>query len=336
VNKTPKDLLTWHEEAWQRLVSVRLADRLSHAYLIAGPAGGGKRHFAQALAYGVLCERPAQNGQACGSCRSCELLASGNHPDFLQITPESGKTQIHIDQIRELTENLTLASHRGGGRVAMIYPAHAVNIQAANSLLKTLEEPAPGTLLLLVSDLPGRLPATLRSRCQKILLPLPTTMSALMWLSQHSQAPTPTVERALDLAAGAPLLALDFLCDDLMDWESRLEASLLGIVQSERDPCREAAVWEAEDLSARLHWLRWLISSMIKWRAGWPVGRVPFIELLHEAMKSYEEEHLHRYLDLLGQLAVDKNGSLNKRMLIESALIPWRYRLSPMYLRFAG
>jgi len=187
------------------------ADRLGHAPLLHGPAGIGKRELAQWLVARILCI-DAGEPRPCGVCRSCLLLKAGTHPDlFLAKVPED-KTQITVDIIRELSAGLQLTPSIGRHRVGLIDPAERMNANAANALLKTLEEPASLVWLVMVSDRPDVLPATVRSRCQKIAIRPPPRHAASAWLAAHSAHSGPEqIALALDVCADAPLKALDLL-----------------------------------------------------------------------------------------------------------------------------
>ncbi|MCL4504190.1 MAG: DNA polymerase III subunit delta' [Deltaproteobacteria bacterium] len=163
--------------AWQK-------GRLSHAYLFLGPEGVGRASTARALAAALNCLTPREDGDACGDCASCRRLAAGTHPDFLVIGPErsKSKTQIEIEQIRELSRLTNYPPLGGGWRVALIKPAEALTAQndaAANALLKTLEEPPERHLLVLTAQVEANLLATIVSRCHKLAFaPLPAALVA--------------------------------------------------------------------------------------------------------------------------------------------------------------
>ena len=217
INKFP-----WLTGAWRELSQRRPA--LPHALLIHGRPGLGKTALARAFGQGLLCEAPDSDGYPCGACPACRWFEQGNHPDFRQVEPEAlaanptsegegpGKgaaapsRQIKVDQIRELQEFLTIGTHRGGARVILVRPAEAMNAATANALLKSLEEPPPGTVFLLVSSAPDRLLPTVRSRCQRIAVPAAAAEDALPWLkAQGLKDP----EAALRHAGFAPLAALE-------------------------------------------------------------------------------------------------------------------------------
>jgi DNA polymerase III subunit delta' len=226
----------WHREFLSRLASDR--EHMPHALLVQGREGIGKAEFARALAASVLCEAP-RSGLACQACESCHWFSQGNHPDYREIVPESATEDdeeevadtkekaksvfIKIEQIRAVADFLTLSTHRAGFRVLLLHPAESLHPNAANSLLKSLEEPPPGTLIILVSDRPARLLATLRSRCRKLVLPTPPREQALAWLEAQGLANPGT---ALAAAGGAPLLAVQLAAPEEAEFRRRLLAEL--------------------------------------------------------------------------------------------------------------
>ncbi len=170
MSATPLELstrLSWHAPCFARFASSHVRDGVAHALLIHGEGGLHKLHLARQVGHALLCARPAADGHACGACKPCLLLRAGNHPDWIEVTPEDSAV-IKIDQIRALSERLSKRPQIGDRQVALIFPAERMNVAAANALLKTLEEPVPDTHLLLVSDRIGKLSATIRSRCQRL------------------------------------------------------------------------------------------------------------------------------------------------------------------------
>jgi len=222
----------WHRAVFDRLLAGR--ERQHHALLLSGPAGIGKAALAMELARARLCERPAADGSACGRCDACGWFDAGNHPDFRLLTPggderagaeeaeagppaapqstrggKAGKPsrEIRIEQVRALDTFLEVGAHRGGERVIVVEPADAMNTVVANALLKRLEEPPPGMGFILVANRLAALPATIRSRCQKISLPLPPADAAIAWLVAECGVPPAQAAFWLAAAGGAPLLA---------------------------------------------------------------------------------------------------------------------------------
>jgi DNA polymerase-3 subunit delta' len=202
-------LLPWHEDAAAQLRKAWAANRLSHALLLQGAEGVGKQTFAAWLACAVLCDKSTGSTlRCCGECASCALFAAGSHPDLILVIPEEDKQQISIDQVRAATERLTKTSYRQGYKVAIVDPAHLMTPSAANSVLKTLEEPSARSLLLLITSQPSMLLPTVRSRCQKVTIARPSRDEAIAWLREKSGR---AIEAALlDFAGGAPLRALAY------------------------------------------------------------------------------------------------------------------------------
>jgi len=211
----------WHESLWNSRFG---RGALPQSILLTAMRGTGESGFAERVAVSRLCAQPRPDGDACGVCDDCRWFAAGTHPDFRRLDPEFAqeaepagsdeeagaekkkvRTQISVDEVREASDFLRLAAHRGRARVVLIHPAHVMHIAAANALLKVLEEPPPGALFLLVTSQPSRLPATIRSRCVSIALPKPTPAQANGWLAGSGLQ---DVDLALAQVGGAPAAAL--------------------------------------------------------------------------------------------------------------------------------
>jgi DNA polymerase-3 subunit delta' len=203
---------------------------------VAGQAGIGKVQLARSIAAAVLCETPA-GAFACGECASCRWFSQGNHPDFREIVPEAAEDEpegegadapkaekaksvvIKIDQVRAVADFVSLSTHRAGHRVLLLHPAESMQPAAANALLKTLEEPPPATLIVLVTAQPARVLPTIRSRCRLLPLRAPATAEALAWLAEQNVAEPQAV---LAAAGGAPLLARDLAQPEEAQLRSRV------------------------------------------------------------------------------------------------------------------
>jgi DNA polymerase-3 subunit delta' len=271
----PFYVYAWQQELWQHLTVLAGSARLPHALLLAGPAGIGKRRLAQAFAAWLLCQTPQASG-ACGRCKSCSLLTAGSHPDLIALAPETdAKTEktakfIKVDQVRELVEFAAKSAQLGGYRVVLVEPAHLLNVQAANALLKTLEEPGRQTLFLLVSSQPLSLPATIRSRCQQIPLCLPPQAEALAWLALQL-GNQETAKLLLGLAEGAPLAALA-LRDSLWFGErEHLLRDLAGLRDGRLGGLTVAQRWHSLGAEAVLQALVSIVEDIALRASGAPV-----------------------------------------------------------------
>jgi DNA polymerase-3 subunit delta' len=213
-------LYPWQSESWQALQGLR--GRLPHAVLIKGAQGIGKLDLALNLARSLLCSDTGKDGMACGKCDSCHWFEQESHPDFRLVQPdalsaaEDGEEkagakkpsrEISVDQIRDLSGFANLSAHCGGYRVVLVHPAEAMNNNAANSLLKTLEEPTDKLLFLLVTHKPQQLLPTILSRCLGFTVNTPTREAGVAWLKQQG---VKNPEYALAQTGFAPLQALDW------------------------------------------------------------------------------------------------------------------------------
>jgi DNA polymerase-3 subunit delta' len=207
---------------------------MAHAYLLYGDKGLGKALFASAFANLMLCATPIETNDssrpvriACQQCANCLQSASGHHPDIIHIRPEDGSKNIKIEQIRLLSEFVIRSSHSGGAKIAIINEAHLLNTNAANALLKTLEEPNHNTFLFLVSDYPGRLMATIRSRCQQLPFTKPKKEMASKWL--HGILGEGNTDIFLAASMDRPLIALQYAESDSLLHRQQFLQSLCDI-----------------------------------------------------------------------------------------------------------
>ncbi len=266
--------LPWLEEPQRRLEQTLQANRLGHAPLICGPAGLGKLELARWLLARILCLSPA--GEApCGQCRSCELLASGSHPDSFRLAIPEDKKEIPVDDVRGMIASLQLTPRVGPNRVGLIEPAEAMNRNAANALLKTLEEPAEKAWLILVSHQPGRLPATIRSRCQKIVIRPPHADQASAWLvDRHPSIEGADLDRVLTLAAGAPLAASALLAGDGLDHGRQILEGLLAVAAGGSASAVADDSWHASP-ELTWHWLSVWMAAIMRHAQGLPDSALP-------------------------------------------------------------
>ncbi len=229
---------------------------LPHALLFAGPRGCGKRRLAEWLVARVLCAAPAPDGSACGNCRECALRRAGTHPDLWRTEPQERadgrlRNEILIEQIRELIAHLAVGRQRGGSSVAVIDPADRLNLPAANALLKTLEEPGAGRLLVLIADEPGRLPATIRSRCTRVELRVPAWAPSLTWLMARGLT-REVAEEALRLADGLPLRALELVREGAVSLFAAVGSELRELARGTTSATVLAKIWAGDRPELRL------------------------------------------------------------------------------------
>ena len=239
----------WQRRAYDQAVATLAEGRLGHALLVCGPPQLGQRAVAERLAAHLL---------GAHEPRAAHLLEAGTHPDFHLVTLVMNKegtklrTEIVIDQIRALSEKLSLTPQYGGAQVAIVDPADAINHAACNGLLKTLEEPRPGRYLWLLSADPARLPATIRSRCQRLEFRLPPRDEALDWLQSQSHAAKAATD-ALDAARGHPGLANAWLHDGGIALRREVADDLAKLARGEQSAIETAQRWtRADDTSLRL------------------------------------------------------------------------------------
>lgn len=209
-------LYPWLEPHWDFFLQRLKQNRMAHAIMIEGPAGSGKNALAAAMVAKLLCS--ADLPEACGKCRSCELLKGGGaHPDRFDLHPEEDSKIIKVDQIRQLIGSLNLTTSISLRKVAYIHPADVMNSNAANALLKSLEEPTGDAVMILVSSDASRLPVTIRSRCQSIVINQPDEQQVLGFLAKSSDKPEIDLRAALQAAGGSPLRALHYLNSPELD-----------------------------------------------------------------------------------------------------------------------
>lgn len=327
--QTPENqVLPWHEPELRHALEHR--SRVPHAILLHGREGIGKLRFARALAQSLLCESP-RDELACGICSACGWFGSGNHPDFRLVEPAAlteaddegegaakSSARILIEQIRDLTDFINVSSHRGGAKVALIHPAEALNVNAANALLKNLEEPPPGTHFVLVAHRVQFLLPTIRSRCRHLAPGVPAPEMAAKWLREQGVRDP---ELALAHTGGAPLLAHSL---DGHDYWQRREVLLEQIAVRRFDPL--AAADQLYDQP-----LREILASLQKWtfdlvlhkclgRVRYNPDRSQALATLAAHADALKVLRFHRELLKL-QRVIDH--PLNPRLLLEQLLLDY-------------
>jgi DNA polymerase-3 subunit delta' len=307
-------LLPWLAPAAARLAAAQAAGRLPAALLIHAAPGIGAEtlvlHFAQLRFCG-------EADPPCGRCSHCRRVASGEHPDFTVVgrDPESKLGQISITQVRDLAEQLSMSSYEGRGTVVVLDPADALNRNAANALLKTLEEPRTDAHLVLLSNAPSLLPATIRSRCQRLPVPAPDSATALAWLNEQKPAHRADWPAVLELLGVAPLEAVDADVPRLLALREEVRHLLADSRQGRIDVIRAAEAWAKDELPLRLRGIEnCLTVELLAVRAGArPANGVTAINMASGLRVLTELRELQR------QLA---GAALNKPLALERQF--WR------------
>ena len=314
----------WQQTLWQSLAK-RLAEaRLPHALLFAGPEGLGKRHLADTLAAALLCEQRTSDGLPCGECHACHLFAAGNHPDYQHLHPEEEKRTIGIDQIRELANFFSLKSHYGAHKVVVLEPADVMTPAAANALLKTLEEPTPGSFLILCSDQPASLLATIRSRCQKQMFTPVSEAAALPWL-EHQLRDRNQAQLLLALSGGLPLKALALAEEGSLDSRKMVLNDIGSLAAKNGDAVTIAGRWHQRGAAECLQWLHHLLLDAARIAAGsGDLLRNPDQKALLERLAAgMDLVSLHQLIEKLHQALAQVKGQANPQLLLEELLIGW-------------
>jgi len=238
------------------------------------------------------------------------------HPDFIEILPEEGKSSIGVDQVRQLIEFLTLTSHGRNGRLAVIYPADSMTVQAANSLLKTLEEPPSGTVIVLISESLARLPATIVSRCQHVRITPPPEEQALEWLEDY--APGEKLGPMLQFAGGSPLTTLELHAASFADAASQFAADLRDLEQRRVSPVVVAERWKKQpDLA--LQWLYWRLSRRVHEGLGVSEGKAA----AQSGGSQAAVQACFRQMSQIRELRRVINGGINAELNIAGLLMDW-------------
>lgn len=278
---------------WQMLQQRLNKQCLPHALLLIGQNHSEMTEFARAFAKLVLCEQ-ARDSEACNNCHACHLMNANSHPDFLCIEPAPKKQTIGVDQIREMVEQVAETPLQGRYRVVVIHPASAMNINAANALLKTLEEPAPNTLIMLVSDESLRLSQTILSRCQRVIFA------------------STQVNKAVNEA---------------------FYESLNNLSNGKTDPLQLAAAWQENELIECVDNFSALTADLLRWKVTEEhsyIKEQAMKDNITYLSGMISLHHLLKYTDYLQEArrSLINGANFNKQLLLEDLLIRWKNYVS--------
>jgi len=316
----------WQQSQWQQLESAYLQDRMSHALLLSGIEGIGLEQFAYSLAARLLCQDVNENSLACGTCKPCLLFQAGNHPDFVNIEPEDKGKQIKVDSIRSLVDFMQMKSHYAAYKVAVINPAEAMNRSAANSLLKTLEEPPANSLLILLTVQPSLLPITIRSRCQQLQFTPVQGGEGLSWLQSRLGEDESKASDLLAMAQGGPLRALNMLDSGGLQQQMDLIEDLENLRLRNNDPVKIAKKWLELDATEVIKHLLDLFIIMSRLKLGVSLNNSSIHRHLQRLVNGLDLLQLIKCHDVLLKhyYAVTGPISLNKQGLLEDFIISWQ------------
>lgn len=336
-------LYPWQDADWQRITGPGSARH--HALVLGGIGGIGKREFALELARRLLCARPSR--RACGECRNCQLFDAGTHPDFHVLLSEqesaSGRlglltgyaarypeerpgrerlsSVIKVEKIRQLIDRFYQSSHLGTGRVALLLPADRMNVNAANALLKLLEEPPPDSHFLLVTDRAGSLIPTIRSRCIMETLAPPSVQTSLEWLDGRGGENPALMQRAVTAGAGPLEILAMAETGELAQQDANLR-SIQALLAGTEDPVALAEGFARQDPAQLLQWMQRLICQLARCQlAG---SQSPWTDGAALPDRAPAGEALFALYDKISETRRLARDQLNLRLAVEEILISLR------------
>lgn len=337
-------ILPWHQQAWSRFL--RGTRNIHHGQLVVAPTGTGLEEFCVRISRYLLCSEPdTDKGSWCGKCQSCRLFAAHTHPDFHLVTTEqvsrnermalipaySARYQdaesrqkkarpsriIPIDQIRKLIERFSTHAHISARKVALFIQADRLNINASNAFLKLLEEPPEGSVFILATSEPSRLPKTVISRCVRITLPSPDPEQSASWLEEH--VPENEIEKVLSLSRGRPFAARSM--HESGDAEIRFDtlSRLAGVLTGSISALDAAAALGKIEFEEVLQWVQGFTGEIIKWKQA---GVEPWWQ--HDFVikpNGLCTRRLFGFYDKVVHYRSISRGSINEQLALEELLI---------------
>ncbi|MBW4933339.1 DNA polymerase III subunit delta' [Marinobacter sp. F4206] len=334
--------MPWHKKAWSA-VQRRLSEgRLPHALIITGERGVGKRVWADAVAELLLCDSPtgqeAGEPVACGRCKQCELYAASSHPDVRVYAPEKSR-MVKVDQIRALSTFAVASPQVARRKVAIIDRADQLNLNAANALLKTLEEPLPDVTLLLLQESGRPVLPTIRSRCQSLAIPTPDAESASAWLVDKVQAleeadrpSAETLTKALMLSGNAPRLALDYATGDFLNLRDEAFARFKQFMKAKIPVAEAAKAFKALGLEGSLWLFEGWAADLARLSSGGNAHDHEAEEMLGYLARINPAWRAHELLDMVRESRAAGVYNANPELEASRLLIAWQ-KLMPMKRR---
>lgn len=286
-----------HAKQFQHLWRAKNENRLPHALIFSGVKGTGKAKFADRLTRALLCTAVTPQGEYCNQCHACRLIEGRVHPNILWIEPEKAGAPIKIDQVRLVSDFIQQTSAQGEYRIVIIHPVGEMNSHAANALLKNLEEPSSGALLILINDQQKRLPATILSRCQRIVFPPPEPDELHAWMINQP------------------------VRQDLFQ-------ALHAIVEGRSDPIKSAASLQSSDITQLLDYLLSWMVDLLKLQLNSESNKLinsDFLPILTSLSNKTKQQHNVKLMEAIQQLRtqVCTGINFNKQLILESLFVQW-------------
>lgn len=329
----------WNTVVWNDLVERYYDSGLPHASLFVGNEGTGKRPLAYRLAKFLLCKaadkKTAKNPSFCNVCHSCQLMDAGSHPDYFVCDQEAKGKQIKVDSIRQLNDFLAKTPQISTCQVVQVYPVEAMNTNASNALLKTLEEPSGESYLLLIAERLGSVLPTIRSRTQRINLHPPAMEIGLAWLAEKiPNSSQEDLAQALRQCSGGPLKAETWLREGLLAQDAAY-ISLMQAWLDGRQQLQETSKGLSKfDLSETINWWTGFSLDIMKVAMGAEPQQLSHphqIDWLQQLAATVSRLKLltlqHKLQEVAGRLAAGQ-GNYNASLLIESMLLDWQQSFS--------
>ncbi len=317
-------MLPWHQVNWSLFNQYLRQDRVPQALLIKGIKGLGKQQLACDFANSLLCSHRLPTGHACKQCSRCKLFKAQTHPDFMTLSPKEDGKIIGVDAIRELIFKLELKPQFETYRVVLINPADKLNKAAANAFLKCLEEPNERTCVILLTEISSKLPATILSRCQKIIVLKPDRAMAKIWL--QTQNITEHHDLLLNLAQGAPLLARDYAHAAILPLRQQCFTEWLKIANFQANPIEIAEKWYKQQHEIIILWLIVWVVDLIKCCYQTQAINLynPDLQIsLQELAGRLNLRQVYHFYDSLLQSRRKLDTQINKQLMLEEILIKW-------------
>lgn len=326
INKLTVAELPWLQQAWRDWQIQQAANRIGHAYLIQAATGLAVEVLVRQIAALRFCNDPQPQAderdlKPCGHCSGCQLLQNQQHPDFYHIFCLEDKKEISIAQIRQLIDQQNQTSHQGGDKVIWIQEVEKLSISAFNALLKSLEEPGANTLFLLTSAQSTSLPATIRSRCQKLAIAVPTLSVSGAWLAEQlPQHDANLIKKALRFNWSAPLAAYEWIVQGQFNEQQAWQSALQELLSASQGVNKTIQAWLKWPEPERVfdYFYAWVLSKIRKLGYGLQ-GRT--------AEQATEmRAQLQQWLSFQNSVTFarqDWQANANKELVLENLLMEW-------------